>query len=276
MSGAPDDRRRDRRPPGGEPGGEPVLDRAVRLLSSFDGTGALSLTQLSARTGLSKSTALRLARRLTELGMLQRRADGRFVIGLRLWEIASLAPHVSGLRATALPYLHGLQLATGQHVLLAVRDGHEAVVIEHLPDPAAGPAPSWAGGRLPLHTAAVGLALLAHAPGDVQQQVLDRARPSSGDGGTHPDEDLRRSLARVRLEGFAQLRRRQTGATAGVASVAAPVFGTQRRIVAAVSAAGSQAPLQPSVVTPAVVSVARAISEALGTAADFGGPGTDG
>jgi DNA-binding IclR family transcriptional regulator len=36
--------------------------------------------------------ALRLARKLTELGALERTPDGEYVIGLRLLEVASLAP----------------------------------------------------------------------------------------------------------------------------------------------------------------------------------------
>ena len=115
---------------GGRPAhGEPVLDRAFRILGSFGPAHrSLSLTSLSARAGLPKPGALRLARKLVEWGALERTGDGRYVIGLRLLEVASLAPRGHGLRATALPYLEDLHQATGQHVLLAVRDGHEAIL----------------------------------------------------------------------------------------------------------------------------------------------------
>ena len=119
--------------------GELVLDRAFRLLGSFGPDHrSLSLTSLSARSGLPKPTALRLARKLAEWGALERTADGRYVIGLRLLEVASLAPRGHGLRATALPYLEDLHQATGQHVLLAVRDGREAVLVERLSAHGAG------------------------------------------------------------------------------------------------------------------------------------------
>jgi DNA-binding IclR family transcriptional regulator len=128
------------RPRGGRPAhGEPVLDRAFRLLGSFSPAHrALSLTSLSARSGLPKPTALRLARKLVEWGALERAGDGRYVIGLRLLEVASLAPRGHGLRATALPYLEDLHQATGQHVLLAVRDGYQAVLVERLSAHGAG------------------------------------------------------------------------------------------------------------------------------------------
>ena len=61
--------------------GEPVLDRAFRMLGSFGPAHrSLSLTSLSARAGLPKPTALRLARKLAEWGALERTGDGRYVI----------------------------------------------------------------------------------------------------------------------------------------------------------------------------------------------------
>jgi len=88
---------------GGRPArGEPVLDRAFRIMAAFGPAHrSLSLTALSARAGLPKATALRLARKLVEWGALERAANGEYVVGLRLLEVASLAPRGHGLRATA-------------------------------------------------------------------------------------------------------------------------------------------------------------------------------
>ncbi|PRX60264.1 IclR-like helix-turn-helix domain-containing protein [Nonomuraea fuscirosea] len=51
--------------------GEAVIDRAFAVLSAFDAEHrVLSLAGLVQRTGLPRSTALRLARKLTETGAL--------------------------------------------------------------------------------------------------------------------------------------------------------------------------------------------------------------
>jgi hypothetical protein len=71
--------------------GEPVLDRAFRILTAFGPDRSLSLSALSVRAALPKPTALRMARKLAELGALERTQAGDYVIGLRLLEIASLA-----------------------------------------------------------------------------------------------------------------------------------------------------------------------------------------
>ena len=77
--------------------GEPVLDRAFRILAAFEpGQRSLSLAALSRRAGLPKPTALRLARKLVQWGALERAASGEYVVGLRLLEIASLAPRGTG------------------------------------------------------------------------------------------------------------------------------------------------------------------------------------
>ena len=49
------------------------------------------------------STAHRLVAELVEWGGLERDADSRYRIGLRVWELGALAPRALGLREAALP-----------------------------------------------------------------------------------------------------------------------------------------------------------------------------
>ncbi|HEX4090878.1 MAG TPA: IclR family transcriptional regulator [Trebonia sp.] len=255
--GAPSGGRiRGRRPPHGEP----VLTRAFRILASFGPDDrSLPLSSLSARAGLPAASALRIARQLVELGALERDEDGRYVVGLRLLEIASLAPRGHGLRTTALPYLEDLHHATGQHVLLAVRDWHEAILIERLSAHRAGRVLYRIGGRMPMHATGVGLVLLAHAPVEVQDRVL------AGDLTVEPghplqsERQLRVLLAAVRRDGVAVASRREPEP---MTSVAAPILNNGR-VIAALSVVAQSGNLQPAALTPAVVAVARAISRAV-------------
>ena len=185
-----DNGRRGQDPGRRPPHGEPVLNRAFRILAAFGPDDrSLSLTSLSARAGLPAPSALRIARQLVELGALERDEEGRYMVGLRLLEIASLAPRGHGLRGTALPYMEDLHHATGQHVLLAVRDGHEAILVERLSAHRAGQVLYRIGGRMPMHATGVGLVLLAHAPVQVQDEVL------AGDLTVEPGHPLRRSAS---------------------------------------------------------------------------------
>lgn len=67
--------------------------RVLDVLEAFlpDHT-ALTLTEISVRTGLSMSTTLRILARLTERGALERGPDRRYTIGQPLAAIGALAP----------------------------------------------------------------------------------------------------------------------------------------------------------------------------------------
>lgn len=250
---------RGRRPPHGEP----VLDRAFRILSAFGpASRTLSLTSLSARTGLPKPTTLRIARKLVEWGALERTAAGEYEIGLRLLEIASLAPRGHGLRATALPYLEDLHHSTGQHVLLAVRDGHEAILVERLSARHAARVLYRVGGRMPLHATGVGLILLAHAPPAVQDDVLAGDLRMQPEGVRLTEHDLRSRLAAIRRDGVAIASRWHPEP---MTSVAAPITDHRGTTVAAISVVTGSEQIEPAVMRPAVVAIGRAISRAMST-----------
>ncbi|HEY0249084.1 MAG TPA: IclR family transcriptional regulator [Gryllotalpicola sp.] len=216
-------------PPRGRkpPHGAPVLDRTFALLSTFDGGHrAQTLGELTERSGLPRSTTLRLARRLVENGALERRADGSYVVGLRLLEIASLAPRGHGLRQLAMPYLEDLFQVTHQHVLLAVPEGAEALLVERLSARDAGEVDFRVGGRIPLLTTGVGHVFLAEM--DVAERTavlagIDIARCAGS------DDELDRGLADIRRNGFATIARD------GRFSVAAPVRDRAGRVTAAIS-----------------------------------------
>ena len=249
---------RGRRPPQGDP----VVDRAFALLSAFDaGHRSLTLGELSRRSGIPASSALRLASRLMAWGALERDTNGRFTIGLRLWEVASLAPRAQELRQVALPFLHDLEEVTHQHVLLAVRDGGDALLVERLSSHHAMPVLYRVGGRLPLHSTGVGMVLLAFAAPEVQEEVLSRPLMHEPEKIPVSPAALRRSLAEIRRDGAATVRRRVPQA---LVTVAAPIFDSKDQLAAAVSVVVPQERAEPRLLVAAVRTVARSISRGLG------------
>ncbi|MEU2621382.1 IclR family transcriptional regulator [Streptomyces sp. NPDC007157] len=237
-------------------------DRLLSVLAAFDhGHPALSLSGISRRAGLSLTTTHRLVGALTAWGALERDADGFYHVGLRLWELAALAPRGLALRQVALPYLEDLYEATHENVQLAVRDGAEVVYIEWLSGRSAVGVHIRVGARWPLHATGVGLALLAHETHGFQQEYcagpLDAFTPYTI---TDPSR-LRRSLAEVRRTGVAVSSRQVTD---DALSVAAPVRGAAGQVVSAVSVVVPQADAQVPALVPAVRLAARGISRALG------------
>lgn len=73
------------------PGGVIALERGLRILNAFDQrTGVLTLGGLALRTGLNKSTILRLMVSLENLGFIDRDEDGLYRIGAQAWRVGSL------------------------------------------------------------------------------------------------------------------------------------------------------------------------------------------
>jgi DNA-binding IclR family transcriptional regulator len=237
-------------------------DRLLAVLAAFDHEHpALCLSDISRRAGLTLTTAHRLVGALTEWGALERDEDGVYHVGLRLWEIAALAPRGLALRQIALPYLEDLYEATHENVQLAVRDGSEVVYIEWISGRSAVGVRIQVGARWPLHATGVGLALLAQTEAALQEAYCDRPLASFTPHTITDPARLRRLLAEVRRTGVAVSSRQVTD---DALSVAAPVRGTGGTVVAAVSVVVPEADAQVPALIPAVRLAARGISRALG------------
>ncbi|MEV6346506.1 IclR family transcriptional regulator [Actinoplanes sp. NPDC051851] len=242
----------------------PVLGRALRILEAFGPRhAALTLTDIARRSGLPLSTVHRLAGELIAWGALERDTAGRYTVGLRLWEVAALAPRGQGLRERALPYLEDLSQVTHENVQLAVREGAELVFVERIAGSRAVPVHTRVGGRFALSATGVGLVLLAYAPPELQQEVLGAAiRRFTPHTVTDP-QLLARMLADVRANGFAVSDRQ---VTQDALSVAAPIRDPAGTVIAAVSLVVRYGSFAPQALSPLVRSSARAISRALASA----------
>ncbi|WP_214366485.1 IclR family transcriptional regulator [Pseudonocardia sp. H11422] len=239
-----------------------VTARVLDVLAAFTTERPrLTLTEISRRCGLPLTTTHRLVGELAGWGALERADDGRYRIGLRLWEVGALAPRSLGLRETAMPFLEDLYEVTRENVQLAVLDGTEVVYVERLSGRAAVNVITRVGMRLPLHATGVGLVLLAHADAALQEKVLTAPLRRYTEKTICVPDVLRRTLADVRRTGVAI----SDGQIELVAlSVAAPVRAAGGEVVAALSVVVPAAGTSPLAYIPVVRAAARGISRALG------------
>lgn len=200
--------------------GASVTSRVLAVLGAFDADHrVLILTEIAARAGIPVPTTYRLVGELARGGALERRADGEYVVGQRLWDLGLLAPSQAGLREIASPFLHDIYAATLATVHLAVRDATEVLYVARLSGHQSVPAVSTVGSRLPMHTTGVGKVLLAFAPAEVQHQVLCNLPRVTPYTITQPGR-LERELALTRETGFAQTHEEMS---LGACSVAVPI-----------------------------------------------------
>jgi DNA-binding IclR family transcriptional regulator len=153
--------------------GESTFSRLARLFEALGpGTEAVTLTELSHRTGISLPAVSRMVAELVERGWLQRDPHGGFGIGFHIWELVDRGAPARELRSAAQPYMTDVQARVGHNVYLSVRQGGDVLFAEHLAAPGAVRSLAGRADRLPLHVSAPGLVLLAHAPVPVQETVL--------------------------------------------------------------------------------------------------------
>ncbi|KUM81548.1 IclR family transcriptional regulator [Streptomyces griseorubiginosus] len=240
--------------------GESVLSRAVRILEVFTPDDpALTVSEISRRTGLHLATASRLVAELIEHGFLARDADRRVRVGMRLWELGTRASPTLSLRDAAMPFLEGVHDVVGHHVQLGVLDGDEVLFLERLTVPGAVINYTRIAGRLPMHGSSSGLVLLAHGPVALQERILAGPLKAYTPHTITNPTALRSTLAAIRRQGYAYCPGYVHEEALGIA---APVRGRQGEVVAAFSVivpndAGAAA------VVPVVRTAARGVSRAL-------------
>ena len=227
-----------------------VLDKAVRVLAALE-SGPAALAELVARSGLARPTAYRLAVALEHHRLVARDAQGRFGLGPRLGElVAQLRP--DALEQAAAPVLARLRDVTNESAQLYRREGdvRRCVAAAERASGLRDTVP--VGAELPMTAGSAAQVLLAWQPPAEVERLVRQARFSAT------------MLTTVRRRGWGEsVAERETG----VASVSAPVFGPDGRVLAAVSVSGpiDRLTRQPGRRhAPQVVAAGRALSRAAG------------
>ena len=205
-----------------------VTARALSVLAAFENSpGALSVSRIAQRAGLPLSTTYRLVHELEQWGGLDKTSDGKYQVGMRIWELGQLAGR--RLRDRAHPYLQDLFDLTHEKIHMAVREGTQTLYVDKLYGSQKVPLISRVGGRLPLHTTAVGRTLLAAQPDWFIEAYLERELEAPTPQTVTDPAELREEIMRVRAQGYSitieQMR-------AGQFSLALPVVVESQTIAA--------------------------------------------
>jgi DNA-binding IclR family transcriptional regulator len=240
-----------------------TLKKAMQILDLFSlerpewGVG-----EVARALELPKSTTSELMSSLAYQRLLSRMAKGRYRLGWRLFELSQTLLDTTQFRSEARRVMKELLETWEETVHLAVLDGVQAVYIEKLqPTPAVRIWISRAGARLPAHCSGVGKVLLAHSDWEhvaalFENQGMPELTPNTITG----LDALADELERVRERGYA-CDHEET--LIGLCSVAAPIYGSRGRAVAAISLSVPAYRFHPKrdKYTAAIIDAARRISE---------------
>ncbi|WP_413728218.1 IclR family transcriptional regulator [Sodalis sp. RH19] len=228
-------------PLGVTPSGVDVIDRAMALLFAFrQEDRSLTLTELARRTGLYKSTVLRLAAALCHHRMMIRLEDGRYSLGSATFSLGNHYLAHLNLSDVLLPLMRELNEQLGETVSFHIREGDHRLCLFRINSQFAVRVNVQQGDVQSLERGAGGRILLAFSgePGDIYEQVR-RAHTYASHG--ERDEE-----------------------TAGIS---APVFGPGQRLIGALGIVAPISRLDMALMAryrPILLEIAARATERLG------------
>jgi DNA-binding IclR family transcriptional regulator len=240
-----------------------VIERLFSLMDVLASReDAISLKEISEKTGLHPSTAHRILNDLTIGRFVDRPEPGSYRLGMRLLELGNMVKARLNVRDAALAPMRDLHKLIQQPVNLSMRQGDEIVYIERAYSERSGMQVVRAiGGRAPLHLTSVGKLFLSV---DEPMKVRSYATRTGLSGHTKNSITqlpiLERELSKVRQYGVA---RDNEELELGVRCIAAGIYDDQGKLLAGLSISAPADRLDEAWLTK-LQSTAEAISQALG------------
>jgi DNA-binding IclR family transcriptional regulator len=240
-----------------------VIERMFALMDVLASReDAISLKDISEKTGLHPSTAHRILNDLAIGRYVERAQPGSYRLGMRMLELGNLVKDRLSVRDAALGPMRELHKRIQQPVNLSVRQGDEIVYVERAFSERSGMQVVRAiGGRAPLHLTSVGKLFLA---ADDLQRMRSYASRTGLNGQTRNSitqlPSLERELAKVRQYRYAQ---DNEELELGVRCMAAGIYDDQGKLVAGLSISAPASRLEESWLAP-LQATAQEISQTLG------------
>jgi len=212
-----------------------VVSKALNVLDTFRGAEELSLAQISERVGLNKSRVFRLLYTLAEHGYVEKNIDeGAYQLGIKLVERAACVR--MDLRQLALPYMRLLHERFNETVNLGILENHEIVYLGALESSRPVRMAEVVGSRSPLHSTALGKAIIAYLPeAELRTLLSDISLVKITENTITDKQGLIKELQKVRRRGYAFDDRENDPAAF---CIGAPIFDRRRQPVAALSVSG--------------------------------------
>ncbi|MFB2587027.1 IclR family transcriptional regulator [Herbiconiux liukaitaii] len=212
-----------------------TADRALTLLQMFDdGRLVISANEVAEDMGVARSTAYRYLQTLVQAQFLSEDGRGGFRLGMKVLQLARLARKSYGLADVAVPAMRSLAAEFHQTTLLTKQSGNMIICLEREESPSQYIRLSYERGTLlTLNAGASALVLLAWLPeGEVRRLLASVELQRYTDATLTEPEDILKRLAEIREAGVGISYGEVDEAAMGVA---APVFGSDGRVVAAIS-----------------------------------------
>jgi DNA-binding IclR family transcriptional regulator len=215
-----------------------AVAKALNILECFTaGQPELSLKQLSEKTGLYKSRILRLCGTLIAYGFLIRQEKSLYKLGPKLMMLGKVYENTNPLVSIARPVLRELASLTGESVKLFVIEGTKRICLVR--EKGANPLRYVIneGESFELYAGAGGKVLLAYAPEEFRDRVLNQTLKKLTPTTIVERDRLEKDFETIRRQGYSITRGELF---AEVGGMAAPVFDHNNSVCASMTVTGPQ------------------------------------
>jgi IclR family KDG regulon transcriptional repressor len=211
------------------------VERALNILDLFDEREReLTITEISKRMNLHKSTVHSLLKTLqAQRYIAQNEENGRYLLGLKLFERGNMVVSHLDLRNVARKHLESLSATTNLTIHLVILDGKEGVYIDKVEGSGVTVVYSRIGRRVPIHTSAVGKSLLLSKTYSELDQLLEDyeyTRPT--EKSISSKEEFLAQIERARIAGYSIDNEENEP---GIVCIAVPVKDYSGKVIAAIS-----------------------------------------
>lgn len=213
------------------------INRAIAIMRCFsEADPELSVTELSQRLKLPKSTVSRILGTLQDEGLVgQNPRTGRYRLGVGLISMAGVALGRIDVRGAAFERLDDLAAETRETISVNILDDGECVTVDNKVSPQPLRYANWIGRRMPLHCTASGKVLLAGLSVNERDAFfLSPLRRHTPRTITDP-KVLNQELHLIRERGYAL---GEEEYQEGFCAIAAPLFDHSGRVVGALAVSG--------------------------------------
>jgi IclR family transcriptional regulator, acetate operon repressor len=212
------------------------VDRAVAILDLLAEAGSRTGAELARELRVHRSTALRLLGTLERHALVERDSrTARYRLGRRLPQLASVVTGEFDLRYLARPICERLAAETGETATFELLVEDDIVPIEQATASTSVVSVNWLGRRYLVHCTASGKAFLAFGPDAVRERLLGRPLQAVTPKTVTDRAKLEAQLEEARRHGIA---RTHEELELGLDAMAAPVFGPEGDMVAALDVSG--------------------------------------
>jgi len=222
---------------GEPPQGTQAVIRALRLLKAFSpATPELTLEQLRATLGLTKTTTHRLLAALESEGLIERNSSlNTYHLGRELVALGSQALLTGDLRAIVRPTLERVAAESEESTTLEVLVGDQMLIVDGVKGRYRVSAGLDIGTRWPAHATSSGKSVLAGLSESRREPILRAPMSRYTEHTVIDPEALRTELETIRTDGYAVA---SEELEAGYVAVAAAFRGPLGDVAGAISVGG--------------------------------------